>query len=73
VKKLQDQIMPNFLKKRAFLTPDRKALYFNNQTLTFKDLYDRSFETAGRQQTFGLKKDDFAGVLLKNHIDTVII
>jgi O-succinylbenzoic acid--CoA ligase len=70
---MQKEMMPNFLKKRAFLTPDRKALYFNDQTLTFKELYERSFETAGRLQSFGLKKDDFAGVLLKNHIDTVII
>jgi o-succinylbenzoate---CoA ligase len=70
---MQNEIMPNFLKKRAFLTPDRKALHFNDQTLTFKELYDRSFETAGRLQTLGLKKDDFAGVMLKNHIDTVII
>lgn len=66
-------MMPNFLKKRAFLTPDRIAIYFNDQSVTFKELYDRSFEAAGRLQSFGLKKNDFAGVLLKNHIDTVII
>ncbi|WML45739.1 o-succinylbenzoate--CoA ligase [Neobacillus sp. PS3-40] len=70
---MQNEMMPNFLKKRAFLTPDRIALFFNDQTLTFKELYDSSVETAGRLQSLGLRKDDFAGVLLKNHSDTVII
>lgn len=65
--------MPNFLKKRAFLTPERNAVYFENETLTFKDLYDRSYEVAGRLQALGIKRDDYIGVLLKNHLETVII
>ena len=70
---MQSELMPNFLKKRAFLTPDRIALYFNKEKLTFKELYDRSIKTAGQLQATGLAKGDFAGVLLKNHLDTVII
>jgi o-succinylbenzoate---CoA ligase len=73
VKKLPDQMMPNFLKKRAFLTPERTALYFQNETITFKKLYDRALEVAGKLQVKGLRKGDFAGVLLKNHSDTVVI
>jgi o-succinylbenzoate---CoA ligase len=66
-------MMPNFLKKRAVLTPDRTALYFHDETITFKELFDRSLVTAGKLQAQGLRKDDFAGVLLKNHLDTVVI
>ncbi|MGG5252636.1 o-succinylbenzoate--CoA ligase [Neobacillus sp. SM06] len=67
------QVMPNFLIKRAFLTPDRTAVYFNNEELSFKELYECARKTAGQFQQFGLKKADFAAVLLKNHLDTVVI
>jgi O-succinylbenzoic acid--CoA ligase len=48
------EMMPNFLKKRAFLTPDRTAVYFHDDVLTFKDLYDQSWKTAGQLQTLGI-------------------
>lgn len=70
---MQSEMMPNFLKKRAFLTPDRVALYFNEEKLTFRQLYERSKATAGKLQAIGLAKDDFAGILLTNHLDTVVI
>jgi O-succinylbenzoic acid--CoA ligase len=70
---MQNNIMPNFLKKRAFLTPDRIAIYFQEEAVTFKQLYDYAVKTAGQLQTFGLAKGDFAGVLLTNHIETAII
>jgi o-succinylbenzoate---CoA ligase len=65
--------MSNFLKNRAFLTPDRTAVYFNKKTLTFKELYESSYLTAGKLQALGLKKDQYIGVLLKNHLDTIVI
>lgn len=70
---MQNENMPNFLKKRAFLTPDRTAIYFHDETLTFNELYHRSVKAAGQLQGLGVKKDDYVGVLLKNHLDTVII
>ena len=73
INQMNQELMPNFLKKRAFLTPDRIALYFDGQALSFKDLYDKSFETAGRLTAFGVKKKSFTGILLTNHIDTVFI
>jgi O-succinylbenzoic acid--CoA ligase len=70
---MKNESMPNFFKKRAFLTPDRTAIYFHDQTLTFKELYNRSFKAAGQLQALGIKKDDYIGLLLKNHLETVII
>jgi O-succinylbenzoic acid--CoA ligase len=67
------EIMPNFLKKRAFLTPDRTAVYFNEQEISFKELYNSSLDTAGQLQGLGIQKGDYVGVLLKNHLDTVVI
>jgi O-succinylbenzoic acid--CoA ligase len=65
--------MPNFLKKRAFLTPDRIAIYFQEETLTFKQLYEYAAKTAGQLQSFGLAKGDFAGVMLKNQLETIVV
>lgn len=70
---MHNETMPNFLKKRAFLSPDRTAVHFQEQTLTFKELYNRSFRTAGQLKTVGVQRGQFVGVLLKNHIDTVVI
>ncbi|WHY85094.1 o-succinylbenzoate--CoA ligase [Neobacillus novalis] len=70
---MQNETMPNFLKNRAFLTPERTAVYFKEQTLTFKELYYRSLKAAGQIQAFGIQQDQFVGVLLKNHLDTVVI
>ena len=65
--------MPNWLKKRAFLTPNRSAISFEGQTLTFSELYEASYDMAGKLNTCGLKRNQFAAVLLRNHLDTAII
>ncbi|PAE34251.1 o-succinylbenzoate--CoA ligase [Bacillus sp. 7884-1] len=70
---MNNEAMSNFLKNRAFLTPDRAAVYFNKRIITFKELYESSYQTAGKLQALGLKKDQYIGVLLKNHLDTVVI
>jgi o-succinylbenzoate---CoA ligase len=69
---MQTDIMPNFLKKRSDLTPERTAIYFQEQVVTFKELYERSLKVAGGLQGLGVKKDQYVGVLLKNHLDTVV-
>lgn len=71
--RMQEQEMPNFLEKRAFLTPDRAAVFFNEEVLTFRQLYDRAFETAGKMKQLGIQRNDYVSVLLKNHLDTVVI
>jgi O-succinylbenzoic acid--CoA ligase len=70
---MNNELMPNFLLKRAFLTPERTAIYFHDETLTFQELYDRASNTAGKLQKLGLRKDQYVGVLLKTHLDTIII
>jgi o-succinylbenzoate---CoA ligase len=70
---MQSEIMPNFLKNRAFLTPERTAVYFQEQTITFGELYQRSYQAAGQLQGLGVGKDQYVGVLLKNNLDTIVI
>lgn len=70
---MQSEKMPNFLKKRAFLTPERIAIHFQEQTITFQELYQRTYRVAGQLQGLGVHKDHYVGVLLKNNLDTVVI
>ncbi len=70
---MSNETMPNFLIKRAFLTPERTAVYFQEQHLTFKELYNRVYQTAGKLQGLGIQREQFVGVLLKNHLDTIVI
>jgi o-succinylbenzoate---CoA ligase len=70
---MHSEIMPNFIKNRAFLTPERIAVYFQQQTFTFKELYQQSYQVAGQLQGAGVRKDQYIGVLLKNNLDTVVI
>lgn len=67
------QQIPNWLKKRAFLTPTRPALIFENEILTFHDTYTRALTMSSKLASVSIKQGDFVGVLLRNHPDTVII
>lgn len=67
------QQIPNWLKKRALLTPSKTALIFEDQILTFQDTYDKAVSMSGKLAAVSIEKGHFIGVLLKNHLDTVII
>ncbi|EIJ79353.1 O-succinylbenzoic acid--CoA ligase [Bacillus methanolicus PB1] len=68
-----EQTIPNWLKKRTDLTPDRIAIHFRDSSITFRELFYLAVKTAGQLSEVGLKKGQFAGVLLRNHQDTVFI
>ncbi|WP_160724084.1 o-succinylbenzoate--CoA ligase [Bacillus sp. USDA818B3_A] len=70
---MQNETMPNFLIKRAHLTPNRTAIYFKEQVVTFNELYEQSFRVSGKLQSLGIQKGQFVGILLKNHLETVVI
>jgi o-succinylbenzoate---CoA ligase len=73
VKTLSMEVMPNFLKKRAFLTPSRTALVFENRRYTFQQVYVECVEAAGRLHANGIKKGQYVALLLSNHSDTVVL
>ncbi|MBP2243030.1 O-succinylbenzoic acid--CoA ligase [Cytobacillus eiseniae] len=70
---MTNQFIPNFIKKRASLTPNREAIEFKGKTYTFSKLYDKSYQIAGQLSALGLKKGQYVGVLLNNHADTALI
>jgi o-succinylbenzoate---CoA ligase len=67
------ETIPNLLSKRAYLTPYRVAFIFEEQEVTFSELYEKSHAVAEQLTTLGVKKEDHVGVLLKNHIEMVYI
>ena len=67
------QMMPNWLKKRAFLTPNRPAIIFNGQQTTFAELYDKAYSVAGKLTSSGVKKGQFTALLLRNHLDSAVM
>jgi len=70
---MSDQMMENFIIKRAFLTPERPALYFDGETYTFLDVYEKALRIAGQLTGFGLEKGQYAGALLSSDKDTIFI
>ena len=67
------QMMPNWLKKRADLTPKRAAIVFRGKTITYAELYHASVEMAGKLTAIGVTEKQFVGLLLRNHIESAVI
>lgn len=70
---MNKQFIPNPIVKRAFLTPDRQAITFEERSYTFQEIFDLSYEKAGRLQGMGVRKGQNIALLLRNHIDTVVV
>ncbi|MGM0903266.1 MAG: o-succinylbenzoate--CoA ligase [Bacillota bacterium] len=67
------QIVPNWLKKRAELTPNRIAIMFEGDEYTFKQVFESAARVAAQLTGIGLKKGSSAAVLISNHVDSVMI
>lgn len=69
---MADDILPNWLKQRAELTPNRPAIEFEGRTYSFAELDQMAERMAGKLAAKGLKAGDTSAILLRNHIDTVV-
>lgn len=67
-----EMTIPNLIKKRAHLTPNRIAFVFEEKEITFAEVYHHSLQMA-KSLSGSVKKNDNVAILLKNHIDTVYI
>ena len=66
-----DQQMPNWLKQRAELTPDRLAVKTASEQVTFKQLHRRVQFRAQQLSLSGVAKGEHVAILMKNSIDMV--
>lgn len=64
--------MPNWLKQRAFLTPDRIAIMTDERIVTFRELHELTKQKAYLFQQNGVKKGQHAAILMKNSIDMAV-
>lgn len=67
------QAIPNFLRKRAELTPNRIALQYQGLKWTFQQLQRESEQMGRRLYEKGIRSDQTIGLLLSNKPETVII
>ncbi|MCF6408897.1 o-succinylbenzoate--CoA ligase [Pseudalkalibacillus salsuginis] len=65
--------MKNWLSQRAFLTPDRTALVFENRDWTYRELNESVESIARKLLKRGLEKGQHIGFLMDNHPDTIIL
>ncbi|MGY2645089.1 o-succinylbenzoate--CoA ligase [Bacillus inaquosorum] len=62
---------PNWLMQRAQLTPERIALIYGDQTVTFADLFAASKQMAAQLAAHSVRKGDTAAILLQNRTEMV--
>ncbi|MCF6138390.1 o-succinylbenzoate--CoA ligase [Pseudalkalibacillus berkeleyi] len=65
--------MNNWLQQRAYLTPKRTALIFENQTWTYEQLNDAVRILARTLAAQGFQKGQHIGFLMDNHPNTVML
>ncbi|WP_404444794.1 o-succinylbenzoate--CoA ligase [Sutcliffiella horikoshii] len=64
-------ILPNFLMKRASLTPERIALEMEDRTVTFSELYINSLTLGGKLVELGVKRGDRISIFMANSLEMV--
>lgn len=69
---LDEQTIPNWLQQRAFLTPNRMAIKTEYETLTFKELYEKSKIRAYELKAIGIQDGEHVGVLMRNSLDMIV-
>lgn len=71
---MAEQTIPNWLAKRAALTPDRIAVMSKTEKWSFAELDKRAHSTARRLGTLGIQAGDFVALLFQNglHVPEMI-
>ncbi len=69
---MAEDILPNWLKQRAELTPNRPAIEFNGVTYSFANLDCMVEQMASKLAAKGIQAGDMSAILLRSHIDSVV-
>ncbi|WP_027410477.1 o-succinylbenzoate--CoA ligase [Anoxybacteroides tepidamans] len=62
---------PNWLVQRAFLTPERIAIYSEDERRTFAELHEAVVKTAGKLACLGVQRGDIVALLMRNSLTMV--
>lgn len=63
VDRRENEMYPNWILQRAYLTPLRNGLTYNGQTWTFQELNDLSLKRARQLTTLGIKQGDRIAIM----------
>ncbi len=66
-------MLPNWLKQRAFLTPNRTAIEISNQKITFQQLHEQVMEMAEKISSLEVKMGDIVAVHMKNSLEMIVV
>lgn len=64
-------MIPNWLLQRAYLTPNRIAIYDETEAISFAELHERTAKRARQLVFLGVKKGDVVAILMKNSVHMV--
>ncbi|MGE6755742.1 o-succinylbenzoate--CoA ligase [Rossellomorea sp. NPDC071047] len=68
------QQLPNWLKQRAFLTPDRMAISNGDVEYTFGELWEKSIHIGEQLHTIVKSSTHpFVGLMIKNKVESVLV
>jgi o-succinylbenzoate---CoA ligase len=67
------QTMPNWLRNRAYLTPNRVAIEWNGKEVTFASLHEKVEQSARQLATYGIRKGDMVAVHMTNSMEMVLV
>lgn len=67
------QVVPNWLMQRAYLTPNRIAIKIGDRDITFFELHKQVVQTTGRLYQLGVRKGTKVGLLSNNSIEMIEI
>ncbi|WP_338777886.1 o-succinylbenzoate--CoA ligase [Metabacillus sp. FJAT-52054] len=70
---METTTMPNWLKQRAYMTPERIALETAEESLTFLELHEEVLGRAGALGGLGIQKGDHIAILMGNSAEMVKI
>ena len=65
--------LPNWLKKRAEITPNRTTIELKKMTLVFPNSDQMVEDMARKLVAKGVQAGDTGAILLRNHVDSVVI
>lgn len=70
---MMNETIPNWLKQRAYVTPNRLALIDHDETISFKQLHENVLTIAQQLSCKGIQEGDHVALLLTNSVRMVEI
>jgi amino acid adenylation domain-containing protein/thioester reductase-like protein len=68
----RDQCIHELFAEQVALHPDRTAVFYGEQTLSYEELYDKSCDLALYLQSLGVKPDSVVGLCVERSLDMMV-